>query len=106
MEGAFIMGVGYWLTEELVVDAQNGQLLTNRTWNYKPPGANDIPVDFRIKFLQNSPNPIAGVLRSKATGEPAICMSVVINLAIRNALNSARKDAGLDDSWYELGRFY
>lgn len=64
IEGAFIMGVGYWLTEKLVFNRQSGELLTNRTWTYKPPGAKDIPIDFRITLLQNSPNP-AGFLRSK-----------------------------------------
>lgn len=58
------MGVGYWLTEALVFDRESGALLTNRTWNYKPPGVHDIPVDFRIKFLRKSSNPF-GVLRSK-----------------------------------------
>lgn len=64
VEGAFIMGIGYWLTESLVFGAEKGELLTNRTWTYKPPGAKDIPIDFRITFLQNSSN-AGGVLRSK-----------------------------------------
>ncbi|XP_049545874.1 xanthine dehydrogenase-like isoform X1 [Anopheles darlingi] len=102
IEGAFIMGVGYWLTEALVYDVQNGELLTTRTWNYKPPGAKDIPVDFRIRFLQKSSNP-AGVLRSKATGEPALNMSIVVLFALRNALRAARQDAGLADDWIPMG---
>lgn len=102
IEGAFIMGVGYWLTEALIYDAQDGALLTNRTWTYKPPGAKDIPVDFRIRFLQKSSNP-AGVLRSKATGEPALNMSIVVLFALRNALRAARKDAGLPDDWIPMG---
>lgn len=65
VEGAFVMGMGYYLTEQLVYNRINGELLTDRTWYYKVPGALDIPIDFRIKFIQNSPNPNAGVLRSK-----------------------------------------
>jgi xanthine dehydrogenase/oxidase len=64
IEGAFVMGLGYFLTEKLVHNEETGELLTNRTWNYKIPGAKDIPIDFRINFLRNSSNPF-GVLRSK-----------------------------------------
>lgn len=64
IEGAFVMGLGYWLTENLIFDQITGELLTNRTWNYKPPGAKDIPIDFRINFLKKASNPF-GVLRSK-----------------------------------------
>ncbi|XP_058830906.1 uncharacterized protein LOC131689673 [Topomyia yanbarensis] len=102
IEGSFVMGIGYYLTEALVYDPENGALLTNRTWTYKPPGAKDIPVDFRIRFLRNSSNE-AGVLRSKATGEPAMNMTISIIFALRQALLSARKDAGLPSEWIELG---
>ncbi|XP_058461613.1 uncharacterized protein LOC131436745 [Malaya genurostris] len=102
IEGAFVMGIGYYFTEALVYDNASGALLTDRTWTYKPPGAKDIPIDFRIKFLQNSANP-AGVLRSKATGEPALNMSIVVLFALRNALKSARQDASLPDEWIPMG---
>lgn len=32
VEGAFTMGLGYWLTEKLVFDKDSGQLLTHNTW--------------------------------------------------------------------------
>ena len=64
IEGAFVMGLGYWLTESLIFNRENGELLTNRTWTYKPPGVKDIPIDFRVNFVRNSSNPF-GVLRSK-----------------------------------------
>lgn len=32
VEGAFVMGLGYWLNEKLVYDDQTGRLLTRRSW--------------------------------------------------------------------------
>lgn len=55
--------MGYYTSEEMIFDDE-GKLLTSRTWNYKPPGAKDIPVNFRIKFPENNPNPL-GILKSK-----------------------------------------
>lgn len=101
VEGAFMMGLGYWLTEHLVRDPMTGELLTNRTWNYKVPGALDIPVDFRVAFLQKSANPF-GVLRSKATGEPALGMACSVMFAIRHALDSIRQDNRVPREWYNI----
>lgn len=57
IEGGFVIGLGIWLTENLVYDPKTAELLTDRSFNYKPPGAKDIPVDFRIKLIQKKPNP-------------------------------------------------
>ena len=102
IEGACVMGLGYWLTEELIYDRSTGQLLTNRTWNYKPPNSMDIPIDFRVEMLQDSSNP-RGFLNAKTTGEPATCLAVSVIFAIQQALQSARKDAGLKREWVRLG---
>lgn len=32
VEGAFVMGLGYYMTENLVYDKETGKLLTDRTW--------------------------------------------------------------------------
>ncbi|CAL7942348.1 unnamed protein product [Xylocopa violacea] len=101
VEGAYVMGMGYWTMEDLIYDQKTGQLTNYRTWNYKPPGAKDIPADFRVYFRRNANNPMS-VLRSKAVGEPPLCMSFSVPMAIRNALNSARMDAGNKDLWYKL----
>ncbi|XP_074027296.1 uncharacterized protein isoform X2 [Leptinotarsa decemlineata] len=91
VEGAFVMGIGYYTTEHLIHNS-DGKLITDRTWNYKPPGAKDIPINFRIKFPEHDPNKV-GLLKSKAVAEPPMCLSVAVPLAIRDALVSARKDS-------------
>lgn len=73
------MGVGYWLTELLKYDRTNGELLTNRSWNYKPPSSKDIPIDWRITLLQKSSNP-ALVLRSKGNFTIALLRKLFIKL--------------------------
>lgn len=65
IEGSIVMALGYWLNEELIYNTETGRLENNRTWNYKPPGAKDIPIDFRVTFLRNAPNPL-GMTRSKS----------------------------------------
>lgn len=67
IEGAYMMGLGYWTSEQIITDKETGECLTNRTWNYKPPGAKDIPIDLRIELLPKSPNK-AGFMRSKGEG--------------------------------------
>ena len=42
IEGAFVMGIGNVTTEEIVYD-DNGRLLTDGTWEYKPPCSKTIP---------------------------------------------------------------
>jgi xanthine dehydrogenase/oxidase len=32
VEGAFVMGLGYWLTEKAIYDPSSGLELTNGTW--------------------------------------------------------------------------
>ncbi|XP_046360643.2 xanthine dehydrogenase-like [Haliotis rufescens] len=95
LEGGFVMGVGYWLTEQMIFDPQTGTALTDGTWEYKPPMGKDIPIDFRIQFLKNAPNP-RGVLRSKAVGEPPVCLSASVLFAVKHAIEAARKDISQD----------
>ena len=64
VEGAFIMGLGLFTSEEIKHDLETGELLTKNTWEYKPPAAKDIPQDFRVSLLKNARNPL-GVMSSK-----------------------------------------
>jgi CO/xanthine dehydrogenase Mo-binding subunit len=67
-EGAFIFGQGFYLGEEIHT-APDGECLTKGTWEYKPTLATNMPVDFRVEFLKDSPYP-HGVKGAKAVGEP------------------------------------
>ncbi|XP_066269181.1 xanthine dehydrogenase-like [Branchiostoma lanceolatum] len=101
VEGAFVFGLGYWLTEKCVYDKDTGRLLTNGTWEYKPPTTKDIPADLRVTLLPNAPNPF-NVIRSKAVGEPPLLMSCSALFALRQAVQSAREDSGLGDDFFPL----
>jgi xanthine dehydrogenase/oxidase len=95
VEGGFVQGMGLYLSEKLIYDA-NGRLTTNGTWEYKPPSSKDIPIDFRVSLLSDAPNPL-GILSSKASGEPPMTLSASVFFAVRQAISVARKAAGLSD---------
>ncbi|XP_023950417.2 uncharacterized protein LOC112054759 [Bicyclus anynana] len=102
VEGAFIMGAGYWTSENLVYDPDTGELLTNRTWNYWVPQARDIPQDFRIYFRKRSfSNDI--IIGAKGTGEPATCMGIVVSFALRAAIAAMRLESCIPTTqWFQM----
>jgi len=95
-EGGFIMGLGYFLQEKMIYDSQTGMPLNASTWEYKPPLAKDLPMNFNFTFQKNAPNPL-GVLSSKAVGEPPVTMAAAGLFAIKHAVEAARSDAGNND---------
>ncbi|KAH9639155.1 hypothetical protein HF086_018223 [Spodoptera exigua] len=100
VEGAFMMGVGYWTSERLIY-SPTGELLTDRSWNYHVPLARDIPRDWRVYFRKNSYSADT-VFGSKCIGEPPICMAVVVAFALREAIVAARLEAGIPTTqWYQ-----
>ncbi|XP_055877206.1 uncharacterized protein LOC106059682 [Biomphalaria glabrata] len=90
-EGAFVMGLGCYLSEDIIFDGQTGRILNDGTWEYKPPTTKDIPIDWRIYLLPDTPNP-SGIRSSKGVGEPTISLAVGALLANKLAVHSARKD--------------
>jgi xanthine dehydrogenase/oxidase len=93
------MGLGYFLTEHVVYDA-DGSLLTNGSFEYKLPQVKEIPAVFNVTLLDNIYNK-DGILGSKATGEPCMVISNSIYFAVKMAIASARVDAG-DASYFNL----
>lgn len=100
VEGAFVMGVGLYTSEVVKFNEETGQKLSNGTWDYKPPTALDIPVDMRVTLLPNASNP-HGVLGSKASGEPPLCLTYASVTALRQAISAFRTTNGVDD-WFDM----
>lgn len=57
------MGTGFFTSEEVLVD-ENGKLLSNGTWDYKPPSFDTIPRELNVHLLKDSSNR-KGILSSK-----------------------------------------
>ena len=87
IEGAFVQGMGWLTTEELVWDEQ-GRLLSNNPATYKIPAVNDAPEDFRVALLPDAPNREHTVYNSKAVGEPPFMLSMSVWSALRDAISS------------------
>jgi xanthine dehydrogenase large subunit len=91
LEGGFIQGMGWMTTEELVWD-KKGNLLTHAPSTYKIPACSDRPRDLRMEFVEWSQNEAESVYKSKAIGEPPLCLAISVFSAIRDAVRRARPD--------------
>ena len=87
IEGAFIQGMGWLTTEELVWHPTTGKLTTHAPSTYKIPTANDCPPVFNVK-LYDSQNAEDSIHRSKAVGEPPLLLPFSVFFAIRDAISS------------------
>lgn len=87
IEGAFIQGMGWLTTEELVWNDQ-GRLLTNGPATYKIPAISDTPPEFNVNIVQSRPNPEDTVYHSKAVGEPPFMLGISVWSALRDAISS------------------
>jgi len=87
IEGAFVQGMGWLTCEELWWD-ESGRLRTVGPSTYKIPGSRDVPPEFNVELLENTPNPENTIFRSKATGEPPLMLSIAVWLALRDAVSS------------------
>uniref|UniRef100_A0A1B6LVT9 Aldehyde oxidase/xanthine dehydrogenase a/b hammerhead domain-containing protein n=2 Tax=Graphocephala atropunctata TaxID=36148 RepID=A0A1B6LVT9_9HEMI len=101
VEGAFVMGLGYFTSEEIIRDPLTGRVLTNRSLTYKVPGPKDIPIDLRV-YLQNKGDSSQAVLGAKALSEPPLVLSNSYMFAVRQALRSARLHVGLPNCWLKM----
>lgn len=109
IEGAFVQGMGYVTTEQVIFNDQGG-LVTDNTWTYKPPCSKTIPIDFRVHLHQPDPQTDKyaraaenlAVMGAKTTGEPSMLMGCSVWFAIRRAIMASRKDHLGDTNWLPM----
>lgn len=96
IEGAFVQGMG-WLTTEQLVWSDKGVLTTHAPSTYKIPATGDIPAHFKVD-LWPEPNREDNVFGSKAVGEPPFMLAISVYEAFRDAIAAAATqqcDAGV-----------
>mmetsp|Transcript_57971 Transcript_57971/g.136631 ORF Transcript_57971/g.136631 Transcript_57971/m.136631 type:complete len:553 (+) Transcript_57971:114-1772(+) len=117
IEGAYVMGVGQMLFEGVKFSSTDGKCLTTNTWDYKVPGAADIPQTFNLHLVdledQAPKSAWPWILwffstllaffglpwkaskgrrefrSGKATGEPPLLLAYSVVAAVRQALTAA-----------------
>ena len=87
VEGAFVQGMGWLTTEELVYDAE-GRLRTHAPSTYKIPCASDVPEEFNVALFESKGNKEDTIYHSKAVGEPPLMLGISVWTAIFNAVTS------------------
>lgn len=87
VEGAFVQGMGWLTTEELVWN-DKGRLMTSGPASYKIPAIADMPIDLRVKLVENRKNPEDTVYHSKAVGEPPFMLGIAAWCALKDAVAS------------------
>ena len=84
VEGAYVQGAGWLMTEELVWDGK-GRLATHAPSTYKIPACSDRPRVFNVA-LWGRPNPENSVGKSKAVGEPPFMLGISALYALSDAV--------------------
>lgn len=103
IEGAFMQGVGYVLTENIVYEDHGpteGATTTLNTWRYKPPAITTVPLDLRVDIFprhltKNVPENPNTLYSSKEVGEPPFILANAVFFAIKAAVRESRNDRGL-----------
>lgn len=96
IEGAYSNAIGFYMGQEEVLIDSKGLCREGGTWEYKPPLASEMPIEFHVELLRDSSadNPV-NLISSKAVGEPPFQFGYSALGAVKMAIRSARKDAGL-----------
>jgi len=89
IEGAFVQGLGWLTTEEMVIDG-TGHVRTHAPSTYKIPTSADVPEHFNVQLFESAGCEEDTVFRSKAVGEPPLMLAISVYCAIMDAIASLR----------------
>ncbi len=104
VEGAFVQGIGYLLTEKLAFETsgeEKGRLNTTNTWRYKIPAVTTIPLEMNTYLfprgsVKNIPEDPNDIFSAKEVGEPPLVLANSVFFAIKAAIRASRVERGLD----------
>jgi xanthine dehydrogenase/oxidase len=104
VEGAFVQGLGYVLSERLVFQPDGedeGRVTTDNTWRYKLPATATIPLELNTHLFPRDratgvPDDDNELFSSKEVGEPPLVLAVSVFFAIKAAIRASRLERGLD----------
>ncbi|MEO0575261.1 MAG: molybdopterin cofactor-binding domain-containing protein [Pseudomonadota bacterium] len=102
VEGAFVQGIGYVMTEKLVFEPEGdeqGRLNTVNTWRYKPPATTNIPLEFNVHLFPRDDSDVPenpnDLFSAKDVGEPPLVLANSVFFAIKAAVRASRIERGL-----------
>lgn len=104
IEGAFVQGIGYLLTEHLAYEPEGdekGRLNSTNTWGYKPPAVSTIPVRMNTHLFPRDeaasvPENPNDLMSSKEVGEPPLVLASTVFFAVKAAVREARRENGIE----------
>jgi xanthine dehydrogenase/oxidase len=106
VEGAFVQGIGYLLTEKLVFEPQGenvGRLNTDNTWRYKIPAITTIPLEMNtylfprdLASVASIPEDTNDIFSAKEVGEPPLVLANSVFFAIKAAIRASRIERDLN----------
>ncbi len=97
--GAFVQGMG-WVTTENLVYNKEGLLLSHSPSTYKIPSVQDTPRIFNVKLAHNNDN-VVNIRGTKAVGEPPLLLSLSVWTAVKDAIRYASE---IDKSIMDFNR--
>lgn len=105
VEGAFVQGIGYLMTEKLVTEPDGphkGRLNTTNTWRYKIPAITTIPLEMNTYLFPRGDKSVASIpldsneiFSAKEVGEPPLVLANSVFFAIKSAIRASREERKL-----------